>query len=339
MFKIGSRDIGADDLFFVVEEGQANLGDFSKAKAMIDAVSETGADAIEFQLARADDFYVKSDPGHAIYLKREFTEGQLAEIARYVREKGLEFLAVPLSHRLIEPLAKVGCSAFNINASDINNPDMIDAVAASGLPFFLSLPLATEKEIEWAIARISGKKAKNYALLHGQHIMASSGRPLNIEDTSLGFISTLKDRYGVPVGFIDHTPLEWGPAAAAAAGADIVTKHLAISRADKGPDWQVCLEPHTMKESVRWARDTKKSVSVRSKKLAAEENKDRLVMRRSIVAARNIKAGQVIKRQDIIFKRPGTGMSPSRYDELIGKAVRRDIMPDAFITEADIQGA
>lgn len=330
-FKIGSKIISSGCLFFVIEEGQANLGDYQKALSMIEAAASTGADAIEFQLFRAKDFYVKNAPGFELYLKRELSDLQIKDLIGCAKDKGLEFIAVPLSHKMVESLAQAGCSGFNINASDLTNPDIIDAVVASGLPFFLSLPLSAEEEIDWAVNRIRTKSEASFALLHGQHSMASGKNGVDIEHTSLGYIATLRQKYSVPVGFIDHTPHSWMPAVAVAAGADLVTKHLTLARAEKGPDWEVCLEPEEMKEAVFLAKKAKESIETKSKKLAPGENMDRSKMRRSIVAARSIVPGEVIKRNDLAFKRPGTGIDPSKYEELVGKTVLHEIKEDKQI--------
>lgn len=335
--RIGSKRIGDVDLFFVIEEGQANLGDFQKALTMIDHAAECGGDAIEFQLARAKDFYVKNHSGYEIYLKREFSDAQLDELVSRAVEKGMEMIVTPLSHKLVNTMAKAGCSAFNINASDLTNPDIIDAVVDSGLPFFLSLPLAKEDEIDWAINHVRKKIDNNFILLHGQHTMASGENGVNVEHTSLGYISTLKEKYHVPVGFIDHTPLKWMPACAVAAGADSVSKHLALSRMEKGPDWQVCLEPEEMKESINFAYKIKQSINIKNKQLAPGENIDRSIMRRSIVASRIIKSGKSIEREDICFKRPGNGLDSGKYNDVIGRIVRRDILPDEQIKTNDLE--
>ena len=337
IFKVGSKEIGPVNLFFIIEEGQANLGNYNRALSMIDAAVTTGAEAIEFQLARVGDFYVKDDPGYKIYKEREFSDSQLNDLISYTKRKGLEFIAVPLSHKLVGPLAKAGCSAFNINASDLTNPDIIDAVIDSGLPFFLSLPLAREEEIDWAVNRIMKKNARIFALLHGQHTMASGENGVDVEHTSLGYITTLKKRYQVPVGFIDHTPFTWMPAAAVSAGAEIVSKHLTISRSEKGPDWHICLEPDEMKEAVIWAKQMRDSVITNYKKLAPGENMDRVAMRRSIVASKVIAAGRAIGREDIEFKRPGTGLDPSRHEEILGRVVSREIKADEQIKLPDLK--
>ncbi|GEM_PF-2219047 len=335
--KVGSRTIGGSSLFFVIEEGQANLGVLDKALQMIDAAAAVRADAIEFQLAKAGDFYVKDNPTYQVYLKREFTDAQLKKLIDYTKSKGLEFIAVPLSHRIITKLAGWGCSAFNINASDLTNPDIIDTVISTKLPFFLSLPLASEKEIDWAVNRIKRRKASNYLLLNGQHPMASSADSVDIQDTALGYLAELKRKRRTPAGYIDHTAFTWMPAAAVAAGADLVSKHLCLARAEKGPDWQVCLEPEEMKLAITWARKMHTSILVKSKILAPGENMDKTKMRRSIVAAKPLTAGAIIKREDILFKRPGDGICPSKFEEIIGKNVIRDIQPDEQIKLIDIK--
>ena len=337
-YKIGLRDISDRNLFFIIEEGQANLGDFNKAILMIETASRTGGDAIEFQLARADDLYIKNNKGYKIYLKREFNDSQLADLISYTKNKGLEFIASPLSHKIVPKLSKFGCSGFNINASNLTNPDIIDAVLETGLPFFLSLPLASEDEIDWAINRISQKgDNNNFSLMLGQHTMASGESGVDIEHTNFGYIPTLREKHNVPIGFIDHSPLIWMPAAAVAASANIVSKHLAIARSDKGPDWQVCLEPEEMKQAINWAKKMQISMNNKEKKLAPGENIDKSIMRRSIVASRIIEKNKIIERDDIVFKRPGTGIAQNKFNEIIGKVTVRTIKKDEQIKLSDIK--
>ena len=337
VLKIGQVEIGQDQIYFVVEEGQANLGNFNKALQMIDFASETGANAIEFQLAIASDFYIKSHKGFDIYSEREFSKDQIAQLVNHTKEKKIDLIVAPFSSKLIDILNKLDCAAFNINASDLNNPDILDAVSDSGKPFFLSLLLANEKEIEWAITRITRRSSPSFGLLLGQHTMASGGDGVSLEHTNLGYIKTLKNLYNVPVGFIDHSQFIWMPACAVAADADLITKHLALYRIEKGPDWQVCLEPDEMKQAVHWARKAKESILNTNKTLAPGENMDKSVMRRSIVAARQIKKDSKIDLGDIAFKRPGTGIAPDQYMNVIGKTAIRDIQEDEVVKFDDIK--
>jgi len=303
---------------------------------MIDAAVEAGGDAIEFQFAIPTDFYVKESKYLKVYEQTQLPLDKMIKIIEYCKKKGIEIIIAPLSHNLIKPLTKAGCSAFNINASDINNPEILDAVAESGLPFFLSLPLAEENEIEWAINRLNSKRKNDFILLHGQHTMASGENGVSIEHTSLGYLTKCKEKYNKIVGFIDHSPLDWTPSLALASGANIVSKHLCISRTEKGPDWHICLEPNEMKESISKFRLTALSINEKNKVLAPGENIDRSMMRRSIVALKKISKGQTITLNDITFKRPGDGVPPSEYEKIINKIALRDIDIDDKLTFNDI---
>jgi sialic acid synthase SpsE len=335
--KIGNRIIGAGTLFFGVEEGVANLGSFEKALSMIDAAAATGADAIEFQLLRARDFCVRTDARYDFYQTLEFSDGQLRELVQYARSKELEFVAAALTHTLIGTLADAGCSAFNVNASDLTNPQILDCVAQSGLPFFLSLLMAAPAEIDWAVNRVTTAGAREFCLLHGQHTMFTSDGGVAVHDTALGYLSELRRQYRIPVGFIDHTPLPWMPAVAVAAGADVVTKHLALNRADRGPDYQICLEPGEMSTAVQWARQVKESMGATGKRLAPGEEADLHIMRKSIVAAGALKEGHVLRREDLAFKRPGSGISPTLIDAIVGSVTTRNIDMDQLISFADVR--
>ena len=330
MSKISNKD----QLYFIIEEGQFNAGDFDKAMAMIDVAGKTGASAIEFQLAYADDFYIKSESGHKLYKAREFSDEQLQELVRFTHEQNLDFVATCLSHKLVKKMASFGADSFNINASDINNPSIVDEIVALSLPFFVSMPLATIDEIDWVTSRIDRLDSHaNYALLHGQHPMASGKEFVELVDTALGFIEKASNKYGKPVGFIDHTPDFWMPAVAVAAGARIISKHMTLSHVYQGPDYTICLDPYEMKKAITIAREIFQSISIRDKKLAhGEAGLDRAVMRRSIVSAQRITKGSIIKRDDISFKRPGTGISPDNFEIIIGKTAKVDIDEDVLIS-------
>lgn len=335
--RVGSHVIGGEELFFIVEEGNANDGNFEKALQMIDLAAECGANAIEFQLAIASDFYVRNDPGYERYKKREFSEIQIKELVKRASQNGIEFIAAILSHNLIESVVNAGCAAITVNSSDLNNPAIIDVVAKSGKPILLSILLASEDEIKWALTRLKNQGATNIILLHGQHIMASGGQSLSPDNTSLGCIDTLRVNYDMPVGFIDHTSYKWMPACATAAGAVVVTKHLIPSRKDKGPDWFICLEPEEMKDAILWANMLYRSKKNTQKFLAPGENDDRPIMRRSIVASKSLIAGKILEFDDLCFKRPGTGLEPSNYEQLIGKRINRDIEYDEQIQLSDLK--
>lgn len=336
-FKIGNKIIGEGSTYFIIEEGQANQGNFDVALKMIEAAAKTGADAIEFQIAQADEFYIKSHIGYQIYKDREFSESQLKELVAYTKKHGLDLIVAPFSVGIINVMASYGCAAFNVNASDLNNPEILDAVIASGKPLFLSLLLAEENEIEWAVNRITNSSCSQFGLLLGQHTMASGKHGVDLKHTNFGYLNTLKQKYKTNVGFIDHSANIWTPACAVAFGAGVITKHLAISRSEKGPDWHVCLEPEEMKESINLVREINQSIPTTHKTLAPGENMDRSKMRRSLVTTKTLDLGHILTRGDITFKRPGTGISLSDIDKVIGKQLTKIIEKDQLLSFDDIQ--
>ncbi|MFH2143392.1 MAG: N-acetylneuraminate synthase family protein [Bacteroidota bacterium] len=329
--KIGNKEITSNDSYFWVEEGQASLGDFETAKKFIDAASEIGADGIEFQLAIPEEFYVDSHPYIEHYRKIQYTNQQLVELINHSRNRGIDFIATILSSSLVPFLTKSGCNAFVINASDINNPGIIDPVIESKLPFFISLPLASSEEIDWIVNRCKSKGVENYVLMQGQHTMASGDHGVSPEDSNLGFLSTLKEKYGTLVGYIDHSPNKLMPSVARAAGANFVCKHLFLRSDDQGPDWFICLSPQDMRVTIKHFKNINISLSLKDKVLAPRENMDKTMMRRSIVAASDIPKGTQITKEMLAFKRPGGGIQPNEYETLVGKITKARINKDEII--------
>jgi sialic acid synthase SpsE len=162
--------------------------------------------------------------------------------------------------------------------------------------------------------------------------MASGSHSVDPKDTSLGFISTLKNKYKREVGFIDHSNTNWLPSVAVAAGATIITKHLSPSELYQGPDFEICLNPYQMKSTIDNARKIAHSIGEKNKVLAKGEDLDKAVMRRSIVSTCDIKAGTEINRSHLTFKRPGTGAEPNSYPSLIGMKAIDDISKDTILT-------
>lgn len=329
--KIGNKEITINDSYFWVEEGQASLGDFETAKRFIAKAAVIGADGIEFQLAIPEEFYVESHPYIEHYRKIQYTNQQLIELINYSKKKGINFIATVLSSSLVPLLAENGCSAFVINASDINNSGIIDPVIESKLPFFISLPLASTDEVDWIVNRCKSKGSNNFVLMLGQHTMASGDHGVSPEDSNLGYLTTLKEQYGKLVGYIDHSPSKFMPSVARAAGANFVCKHLFLNKDDRGPDWFVCLNPEEMSETIEHFKNINHSMSINEKVLAPGENMDITMMRRSIVAEIDIIKGTKITKEMLAFKRPGGGIQPNHFESLIGKKTKELIKKDEII--------
>ncbi|MCP4613882.1 MAG: hypothetical protein GY845_34770 [Planctomycetes bacterium] len=317
----------------IAEEGQANEGNFDLALRMIELAAKCGADGIEFQLSIASDLYVYTHNGFALYKQREFTEDMIEKLISTTHAKGMVFQAACLSDKLIGPLVAMGADVLVLNATDLNNPHMLDTLADCGKPFLIATLMGTIEEIDWAVARVRSRHANEFALLHGQHIMASKlevGVP--VEYTQLDCITMLEQRYGVPVGFVDHTDSEIMPAIAASRGAVIVTKHLSPKPDWRGPDWQVCLHPKSWKRAYDHCQYANAARGA-DKTLNIEEIEDRSQMRRSIVAANNIPSGKILAESDIAFKRPGGGLDPRHADRYVGRRVKESVMADQMLSE------
>lgn len=322
-----------DPTLMVAEEGQANQGDFKFALKMIDLAAACGADGIEFQLSIAADLYIHNRDEFQLYKKREFKPNQIQKLISAAHAGGMFFQAACLSDKLIDVVVAMGADVLVLNATDLNNPSMLDALAVCGRPFLVATLMGTIEEIDWTVSRLLTRGASDFALLHGQHIMASQrevGVP--VEYTQLDCISMLEERYGVPVGFVDHTDSEIMPAIAASRGAAIVTKHLSPESGWRGPDWQVCLDPEAWRRANSYVRYANAARGA-DKTISIEEMKDRSHMRRSIVARRDIPAGKLLEASDITFKRPGGGLDPRHVDKYIGRKVNKSLMADELITE------
>jgi len=332
-FKI---DAHSKPLMFA-EEGQANQGDINIALQMAKFALQAGADGIEYQLFFADDMYAKYDPGHSIYKSRELDKGEIKTLLEETHRIGLLVQIAGLSTKIIDFVAKIGIDVFIVNATDLNNPEIIDAVLSTNKPFWLSALMAPLNEIDWAVEYVLSKNAKNFGMLHGQHILAG-GNGVSFENLQLGCIQLLERRYNLPIGFVDHSSTKIVPALAVGAGARVVTKHLKPHKDWTGPDSFICLDPHDWKESKEMF-DCSVLAKGESKDLSFDELKDKSLAMRSIHSTRALSAGDKILRSDMIALRPGfNGIPPSLINNLIGKTLLMDIDENTQIHAEHIKG-
>lgn len=327
---------GREPLMFA-EEGQANQGDIGLALDMCKKAAIAGADGIEFQLFLADDMYVRNDPGHAIYRGRELSAEQIRDLIAAAHEEGLLFQVAGLSPRIIELCADAGADVFCVNATDLTNPVIIDAVAATGRPFWLATLMATIEEIDWAVNYTLLRCRSDIGLLHGQHVMSSdTSRGVPPELLQLDCIELFKRRYGLATGFVDHTATLFVPAIAAAKGAAIVMKHLSPEKGWQGPDWVVCLDQDAWHEARSMLKYAWQSGGA-SKEISQAEFKDRSIHRRSLYTARPLAKGHQIAEGDLVALRPGKGgIDPRSIHELVGRKVANDLAEQYQIQGVDL---
>lgn len=323
LMRIGNRIIGEGrNTLMFAEEGQANQGNIDIAMGMCKTAATAGADGIEFQLFLADDMYVRNDPGHAIYKSRELSSTQIRDLIAVSHAEGLLCQVAGLSPKIIELCAEADADVFCVNATDLTNPEIIDAVAATGKPFWLATLMGTMEEIDWAVDYAISRCRSDIGLLHGQHVMSSdTTRGVPPELLQLDCIDLLKRRYGLVTGFVDHTATQFVPAIAAAKGAALVMKHLAPEKNWQGPDWVVCLDPESWKDAKSMLEYTVKANGT-SKEISQAEFKDRSLHRRSIHTRAALAAGHVITTGDLVALRPGKGgIDPRVIHDLVGRQV------------------
>jgi sialic acid synthase SpsE len=339
LMRIGNKIIGEGrDTLMFSEEGQANQGNVDVAIAMCKTTAAAGADGIEFQFFLADDMYVRNDPGYAIYKSRELSSTQIKELIVVAHAEGLLCQVAGLSPKIIELCAEAGADVFCVNATDLTNPVIIDAVAATGKPFWLATLMGTIEEIDWAVDYALSHCQSEIGLLHGQHVMSSdTTKGVPPELLQLDCIDLFKRRYGLVTGFVDHTATLFVPSIAAAKGAALVMKHLAPEKNWQGPDWVVCLDPESWKDAKTMLEYTVKANGA-SKEISQAEFKDRSLHRRSIYTAQPLKAGHKIVMGDLVALRPGEGgIDPRGINDLLGQHVKRDIAEQQQLQLSDLQ--
>lgn len=333
--RIGGKTCGdGHEPLMFAEEGQANQGNFDLALQMINHAAGAGADGIEFQLFLAEDMYIRRDPIYSLYLKNELSNDQIAGLVKAAHEQRLTFQAACLSPNLVEACVTAGVDSFCVNASDLNNPYILDAVSSSRIPFWLAALFATMEEIDWVVEYLLSRGAANFGLLHGQHVMsAEEGVPPHM--AQLDCIQAFKKRYGLVVGFVDHTSTVHMPALAVAKGAGIVMKHLSPQPGWQGPDYCVCLHPEDWRKSRELVRYTA-LVSGSSKELSLAEIKDRSLMRRSLYTKRELPAGHVLGADDLVALRPGGGLDPRDIGIMVGKKTSQNLPEQQILEKQDI---
>lgn len=331
--EIGGRKCSTASPLYFAEEAQANQGSIELALRMIDLAAEVGADGIEFQLFWAEDMYVRGHRGFDIYRKAELSEVEISSLISRCAEKKLLFQAACLSTRMVEFCAVEGVDTFIINATDLNNPYMLDAVAAAGTPFWLATLMGTEAEIDWAVNHLTSKGTSNFGILHGQHSMTSGEyKGVPPEMAQLDCIGAMQEKYGRTVGYVDHTPTIHMPGIAVAKGASFVTKHLAPEINWTGPDAAVALAPEEWKASRRFF-DYVHLCSGASKELSQAERGDRSKHRRGLYSRKKMAEGHRLQRSDIVALRPGEGaINPVEIENLVGRKLRVSIEDNQAIS-------
>lgn len=316
-------------------------GDPALARGLVDAAADAGADVVKFQSFRSERL-VRHDAPKARYqqettsasegqfemLRRlELSEEAHAALVNHARERGIEFLSTPFDETSVDLLERLGVRRFKIASGEITNLPLLRHIGSQRKPVILSTGMSTLDEIGAALEAVRDAGASDVTLLH-----CVSDYPTRPEDVNLRVMISLQERFGVAVGFSDHTQGIAVAIAAVALGARVIEKHLTLDRSLPGPDHRASLEPREFAQLVRCIREAEVSIGDGYKRLTVEEQSTRRVARRSLVAAVDLSAGTVLEPRHVTAKRPGTGISPMEIDRVLGRTLRRAVAQDALLT-------
>jgi len=343
--RIGARVIGGDAAPFVIAEAGVNHdGSIDRAIDLVRAAAEAGADAVKFQTFHADAL-AGAGARQAAYQRERAPSASQQEMLRGLQlpddawlalrdaavERGLLFLSTPFDQLSVTLLAELGVQAFKVGSGDLTNLILLRSVGATGRPLLLSTGMATLEEIDAAVADLQAHGAPPLALLH-----CTSAYPAPVEDANLRAMAAMQERYGMPIGYSDHT-LGIGTAVAAAAlGAAVIEKHLTLDRNASGPDHAASIEPDEFAAMVRAIREAAAALGTADKRPAESEMGTRDVARRSLVVARALTAGEVLAESDLDARRPEGGISPLRLDSLVGRRLTRSLQSGEALRPEDV---
>ena len=328
-------------VFVIAEIGMSHNGSVGQAKAFIDAAAETGIDAVKFQthIAEAETLkdaptppYFTDEPRYEYFKRTAFNIEQHIILKNHAESKGLEFISSPFSLEAVELLENVGVTTYKIPSGEVTNLPLLERVAKTGKQILLSSGMSSYSELDEAV-NVVLRYNKNLVILQ-----CTSKYPCPFKDVGLNLLGEFKKRYKLPVGLSDHTLGIYAPLAAVVLGATVIEKHFTISKKLYGPDAKYSLEPHEFKLLVEGIR----AIEVM---LANPVDKDNInkfkemknTFQKSIVSLVAMPKGIEITREMITTKKPGGGLHPRYFDEIIGKKVKREIKKDSLIFEEDIE--
>lgn len=337
-------------IIIIAEAGVNHNGDLRLAREMVKAAKKAGADYVKFQTARPE-LVISSFAPKAEYQKSTTGEAEsqlemckaihlpledYAGLKSLCEEEGIGFMSTPFDLVSIDLLASLGQDWMKVPSGEITNLPYLRKIAKAGQPVILSTGMSTMEEIEDAVMILTGSHPdypSESSLTKDDIIVlhCTTEYPCPYPDVNLRAMLAIRDRLGVRVGYSDHTRGLEVSLAAAALGAEVIEKHFTLSRLLPGPDHKASLEPDELASLVEQVRHIEAAMGTGDKHPAPSELPNITVARKSIVAARPIKKGETFTQENITVKRPGNGISPMRWDEIIGTTASRDYLYDELI--------
>ena len=326
-------------VLIIAEAGVNHNGDINLARQLVDKAKEAGADIIKFQTFKLDSIvskfaemadYQKDNIGIVESQKEMLKKITLPyeaflELYKYCNKKEIQFLSTPFDIGSIHFLNDM-VPFWKIPSGEVTNYPYLVEIAKTGKPVIMSTGMCELQEIDEAIKVLKTNGTSDITLLH-----CNTQYPTPYKDVNLRAMETLRNRYKVKVGYSDHTKGIEVPIAAVALGAEVIEKHFTLDKNLPGPDHKASLEPNELAAMVSSIRNIEEALGSPIKIVSDSERENIAIARKSIVAAKNIKKGEVLTVDNLTTKRPGTGLSPMRWNDVLGSKAIRDFVEDEVI--------
>ncbi len=326
-------------VYIIAEAGVNHNGSFELACRLIDAAKVAGVDCIKFQTFKSKNLvsntaqkadYQKSTTGDGFQVdmlkKLELTYDEFLALKKYCDNVGICFLSTPFDFESIGFLNSIDMPFWKIPSGEVTNLPYLEALARTGKPVVMSTGMCEMTEIELAIKLLRENGTKDIKLLH-----CNTEYPTPFQEVNLKAMLTMRDAFGLKVGYSDHTKGIEVPVAAVALGADVIEKHFTLNRNMEGPDHKASLEPDELASMVSSIRHIEIALGSGDKTPSPSEKKNITVARKSIVAKKHINKGEELTTDNITVKRPGTGISPMRWYDVLGAKAVRNFEEDELI--------
>ncbi|MEH6446239.1 MAG: N-acetylneuraminate synthase [Oceanospirillaceae bacterium] len=326
----------------IAEAGVNHNGDLALAKQLIERAAEAGADLVKFQTFKADRQVTRTakkavyqtqttsteESQHEMLRRLEISTDMHHELIEHCAVNNIGFFSTGFDIESIDLLLSLGQDFFKVPSGEMTNLPYLRHIGQLGKTVILSTGMATLGEVESAIDALeqAGTPRANISVLH-----CTTEYPTPMTEVNLRAMQSMQTAFGVEVGYSDHTPGIEVSIAAVAMGASVIEKHFTLDRNLPGPDHQASLEPEELTAMVSAIRNIEVALGDGIKRLTPSEAKNAPVMRKSLLANQAIKAGEIFSADNITAKRPGTGISPMRWDDVIGRTASRDFAEDELI--------
>lgn len=327
-------------VFIIAEAGVNHNGNIDIAKKMIDVAKEAGVDAIKFQSFKSEKLVTKTakqakyqidnlnkETSQIDMLKKlELSNEDHKVLIDYCNKKEIMFLSSPFDLESIDLLNDYGMNIFKIPSSEIDNVPYLRKIGKLKKKVIISTGMSTLGDIEFALKVLESEGTNDIIVLH-----CNTAYPTEMKDVNLLAMNTIRDAFKVRVGYSDHTNGIEVPIAAVALGAEVIEKHFTLDKGMIGPDHKASLNPSELIEMVSSIRNIENALGNGIKKLTDSEKQNYTAGKKSIVATRKIKKGELFTEENISVKRPGKGISPRNWDQVIGVVAKKDFVEDDLI--------